>query len=129
MIELRILEGNQAGGQWSTRHFPVQLGREEQADLVLTDTGVWGLHAEIAYDPASGFYITPLSEGTVVVNRNVVDASPLKSGDTFRLGAAVLQFWLTPPAQKRFHTLENGLWLALAALCVGQLLLIHWLSQ
>jgi predicted component of type VI protein secretion system len=127
MVELRILEGSQAGGRWSIRHFPVRLGRNPQCDLVLGDPGVWDEHLEIAYDPASGFYMTPLSEGAVIVNQHAVESAVLKNGDTLTLGGAVVRFWIAPASQRHFRVLEGGLWLILLLLCAGQVVLIRWL--
>ena len=128
MIEIRILEGLQAGGHWSARHFPVRIGRHTDSDLVLEDTGVWEHHAEIGYDAASGFYMTPLSDGAVIVNEQAVEAAALKNGDTLTLGAAVLQFWIAPAKQRRFRILELLLWLTLVGLFAAQLYLIRWLN-
>ena len=106
MIELRILDGTQAGGQWSPRHFPVRIGRHPDCDLVLEDPGVWDEHAEIAYDTVSGFYMAPLSEGAVIVNQHAVESAILKNGDQLTLGAAVIQFWIAPARQRHFRLLE-----------------------
>jgi pSer/pThr/pTyr-binding forkhead associated (FHA) protein len=128
MIELRILAGTQAGGQWSSRHFPVRIGRHPDSDFVLDDPGVWDRHLEINHDPASGFHMTPLSEGAVIVNQQAVESAILKNGDTFTLGSAVIQFWIAPAKQRRFRVLEWTLWLGLLALCIGEVVLIRWLN-
>lgn len=127
MIELRILEGTQAGSQWSARHFPVRIGRNPDSDLVLQDPGVWDQHAEIGYDAASGFYMTPLSEGAVIVNQEAVESAVLRNGDILTLGAAAVQFWMAPAKQRKFQFVEWLLWLAFLALFVVQFLLIRWL--
>lgn len=128
MIELRILAGTQAGGQWSPRRFPVRIGRHPDCDLVLQDPGVWDEHVEIAHDAASGFYMTPLSEGAVIVNQHPVESAVLRSGDTLTLGGAVVQFWLAPARQRYFRMLEGAIWLAWLALFAAQVALILWLN-
>jgi pSer/pThr/pTyr-binding forkhead associated (FHA) protein len=128
MVELRILDGSQAGGQWSIRHFPARIGRNPENDLVLSDPGVWDEHVEIGYDPASGFYMAPLSEGAVIVNQHAVESAVLRNGDTLTLGAAVVQFWISPASQRPLRALEWALWLALLILCAGQVALIRWLN-
>lgn len=128
MIELRILQGTQAGGQWSARHFPVRIGRSDDSDLVLDDPGVWDQHVEVGYDAASGFYMTPLSEGAVIVNQHPVESAVLHNGDTLTLGSAVIQFWIAPARQKRFRVLESLLWLTLLGLFAAQIWLIRWLG-
>lgn len=128
MIELRILEGSQAGSQWSARRFPVRIGRNPDSDLILEDPGVWDQHAEIGYDAASGFYMTPLSEGAVIVNQEPVESAVLRNGDTLTLGGAVVQFWLAPAQQRKFRVVEWLLWLALPGLFLVQILLIRWLG-
>jgi pSer/pThr/pTyr-binding forkhead associated (FHA) protein len=128
MIELRILRGIQAGGQVTVRHFPVRIGRSPDSDLVLEDAGVWEDHAEIGYDRASGFYMSPLSEGAVIVNGSAVESAALKNGDTLTLGGADVQFWLAPPRQRGFRLLEVVLAAALLGLFAAQVLLIRWLG-
>ncbi|MCU0787885.1 MAG: FHA domain-containing protein [Verrucomicrobia bacterium] len=128
MVELRILEGTQAGGRRSIRHFPARLGRNPHCDLVLDDPGVWDEHVEIAYDSASGFYMTPLSEGAVIVNQHPVESAVLKNGDTLTLGGAVVQFWIAPAGQRQFRIMEWSLWIGLIALSAGQVALIRWLD-
>ncbi len=128
MIEFRFLAGSQAGGQWAASRFPVRIGRNPESDLVLQDPGVWEEHAEIGYDPSAGFYVTPLSEGAVIVNDHPVESAVLKNGDTLTLGRAVVQFWLAPTQQRSFRLMECLLWLALAGLSVAQWLLIRWLD-
>lgn len=128
MIELRILEGLQAGGQWTARHFPVRIGRSPESDLVLEDQGVWDHHAEIGYEAASGFYMTPLSEGAVIVNHHPVESATLKNGDTLTLGGALIQFWIAPAKQRRFGFVELLIWLALLGLFAAQFQLIRWLN-
>lgn len=128
MIELRFLTGIQAGGRWSARRFPVRIGRRRDSDLVLEDPGVWDQHVEIGYDAASGFYMTPLSEGAVIVNQHPVESAVLKNGDKLTLGSAVIQFWIAPARQRHFRFLEFLIWAALLGLFAAQLLLIRWLD-
>jgi pSer/pThr/pTyr-binding forkhead associated (FHA) protein len=128
MIELRCLRGAQAGTRWSGQHLPLRIGRNPDFDLVLTEPGVWDEHVEIGYEPSSGFYMAPLSEGAVIVNGQPVESAILKNGDTLTLGAAVLQFWISPARQRPFRILEALLWLGLLALFAAQVLLIRWLQ-
>ena len=128
MIELRFLQGTQAGGQWSARRFPVRIGRSPESDLVLEDPGVWEHHVEIGYDDASGFYMTPLSEGAVIVNQQAMESAVLKNGDTLTLGGAVIQLWIAPARQRHFQFMEFLVWTALLALFAAQYLLIRWLD-
>lgn len=128
MIEIRILEGLQAGGHWTARRFPVRIGRNADSDLVLEDPGVWDHHVEIGHDAASGFYMAPLSEGAVIVNDQPVESASLRNGDTLTLGASVIQFWIAPADQRRFRFLEFMVWIALLSLFGAQFLLIRWLD-
>ena len=128
MVELRFLKGSQAGRRWSARHFPFKVGRKQSCDCVIEDSGVWEEHLEIAHDAASGFYVTSLSEGSVIVNQHPAESAILKSGDTITLGSAAVQFWLTPARQKQFRVSEIALWLTLLGLCAGEIALIRWLN-
>ena len=83
---------------------------------------------EIGYDAASGFHMTPLSEGAVIVNHHPVESAALKNGDTLTLGGSVIQFWIAPARQRRFRFLELLFWLALLGLFAAQFFLIRWLG-
>ena len=128
MIELRILQGLQAGGHCTARHFPVRIGRHPECHLVLKDSGVWDRHLEIGYDDASGFYMTPLSEGAVMVNQVPMESAALRNGDRITLGASMIQFWISPARQRRFRLMEFLVWLSLLSLFVAQYSLIRWLN-
>jgi len=128
MIELRILTGLQQGGRWTGRRFPVRIGRHPDSDLVLEDTGVWDHHAEIGFDPESGFHMTPLSEGAVIVNQHPVESAVLRNGDTLSLGAAEIQFWIAPPRLRGVRLVEVLLGLSLLGLFAAEILLIRWLD-
>ena len=117
-----------AGRQWSVRRLPVRIGRATECDLILDDAGVWNEHVELSHDATSGFYATSLSEGSVIINNHPVESAVLKNGDTLTLGAAALQFWIAPAVQKRFRWLELAVWLGLAILCIGQVIILRWLE-
>ncbi len=124
-----MLEGNQAGARWTARRFPVRIGRNADADVVLNDPGVWEDHVELDYEPEAGFVTKPLSAGTTLVNDRPLGETPFRHGSTVRVGAALLQFWLTPAPQRPFAVLEGALWTGVLLLCAAEVFLILHLSR
>jgi pSer/pThr/pTyr-binding forkhead associated (FHA) protein len=128
VVQLDILSGKQAGTQWVARRFPFHLGRSPQAALVLEEPGVWDRHAEFALRPDEGVVVSA-TDASIIVNGQPVRQAILRNGDLIEAGSVKLRFGLAPTRQRslRFH--EAMTWLALAALCLGQVVLIYWLAE
>ena len=127
MIQLNILCGKKAGARWVTRRFPVRIGRAPNAELCLDDDGVWDYHLEIGLRPREGFVLSVQSGARASINAQPVEQVFLRNGDLIELGAARLQFSLSPTRPRGLRWREILTWLALAALCLGQVALIYWL--
>jgi hypothetical protein len=77
----------------------VRLGRHQDNDIQLVETSVHRHHAIIHRTADGEYVVTDLSGATgngVTVNGARLSQAPLKSGDTFELGAARLQFESAP---------------------------------
>ncbi|MGI9019105.1 MAG: FHA domain-containing protein, partial [Solirubrobacterales bacterium] len=89
---LVVREGEEAG-----REIPlagaVTIGRGEDADLVMADTGISRAHARVTPEGV-GAVIEDLgsSNGTFVNGERVDDPRRLRDGDQIQLGSAVLAF-------------------------------------
>ena len=129
MIEIWMLEGKQAGAWWTARHFPVRIGRGQDCQIALDEPGVWEDHLELDYERGAGFLARPLSDGAVLVDNQPVGTTPVRNGSTLRVGGALLQFWLAPPAQRAFRLLEAGFWAGLLLLCAGEVYLMLLLAR
>ena len=129
MVQLDILSGKQSGTQWVARRFPFQLGRAPQAALVLEEPGVWERHAEFALRPNEGVVVSAMTDASIVVNGQPVRQAVLRNGDLLEAGSVKLRFGLAPTRQHSLHVREVMTWLGLAALCLGQVALIYWLSE
>jgi hypothetical protein len=129
VVQLDILSGKQAGTQWVARRFPFQLGRSTQATLVLEEPGVWDRHAEFALRPGEGLVISATMDAAIVVNGRPVRQAVLRSGDLIEAGSVKLRFGLGPTRQRSLRLREAMTWLGLAALCLGQVVLIYWLAD
>ena len=129
MVQLDILSGKQAGTQWVARRFPFQLGRSPQAALVLEEPGVWDRHAEFALRPGEGVMVSATTDASIIVNGQPVRQAILRSGDLLEAGSVKLRFGLAPTRQHSLRLREAITWLGLAALCLGQVALIYWLSE
>lgn len=129
MVQLDILSGKQAGTQWVARRFPFQLGRSPQVALVLEEPGVWDRHAEFALRPGEGVMVFATTDASITVNGQPVRQAVLRNGDLIEAGSVKLRFGLAPTRQHSLRLREAMTWLALAALCLGQVALIYWLSE
>ena len=128
MVQLDILNGSKAGTSWVARRFPFQLGRSPQAALVLEEQGVWDRHAEFMLRHGEGVVISALDKSSVGVNGQRVQQAVLRNGDLIEAGSAKLRFGLSPTRQHGLRLRESLTWIGLAALCLGQVVLIYWLA-
>jgi hypothetical protein len=70
------------------------------------------------------------SEAFVAVNgQRLEQPLVLRNGDVIELGAVKLRFGLSPTRQRSLRFREAVTWIALAALCLGQVALIYWLAD
>jgi pSer/pThr/pTyr-binding forkhead associated (FHA) protein len=129
VLQLKILNGQKAGAEWTARRFPVRIGRAPEAHLRLEEPGVWDTHAQIDLKPAEGFLLSVASGALASVNGAPVERAALRSGDVIELGALKLQFGLSPTRHRDLRLREALTWLALALLCLGQVALIYWLPN
>jgi pSer/pThr/pTyr-binding forkhead associated (FHA) protein len=129
VVQLDILSGKQAGTQWVARRFPFCVGRSPQAALVLEEPGVWDRHAEFSLHPGEGVMVSATTDAPVVVNGQPVRQAVLRNGDQLEAGSVKLRFGLSPTSQHGLRLREAMTWLALAALCLGQVGLIYWLAE
>jgi len=128
MVQLQILSGGRAGVIFESSHLPLTIGRSEEADIVLEEPGVWPCHCKI-HLRAEGLTLEVEAEALASVNGVPVPQALLRNGDTITLGGALLRFGFTPVRQYRLTLREWLTWIALGALCLGQIALIYRLLQ
>ena len=129
MVQLEILSGPTAGTKWSTRRFPVHVGRAATADLQLEAHGVWDDHFEIRLEPASGFILQVHPDARVTINSQPAEKAALRNGDRIEFGAMKLRFWIAEARQRGLRIREGFVWFILLAVSLGQIALIYWLLQ
>lgn len=129
MLQLRIRSGKAAGTEWIAHHFPVRIGRAANADLRLEDEGVWDSHLEIDLRPGEGFFLSVTPGAYACINSQPTEHSLLRNGDQIELGAARLQFALTPTRSRALRWREVLTWVVIALLCLGQVALVYWLPD
>ena len=127
MIQLNILTGNKAGTPWTTRRFPVKVGRSARNDLQVEEDGVWDQHLQITLDPAEGFTMETQAGALSSVNGQPVQGTVLRNGDIIEIGSAKMQFWMGEARQRGLYLREALSWAIVAAVSIGQLALIYWL--
>jgi pSer/pThr/pTyr-binding forkhead associated (FHA) protein len=127
VVQLDILTGNKAGTQWIARRFPFCIGRSAEAALPLQEPGVWDRHAEFSLRAGEGVLLRASKDASLLVNSHPVQEALLRNGDLIEAGSVKLRFSLSPTRQRGLRLREVLTWLALAALCLGQVALIYWL--
>ena len=127
MLQLTILNGQQAGDELVARRFPVRIGRSAEAELRLEEDGVWDCHLEITLQPPEGLVLSVQPGALGLVNSQPVEHAVLRNGDVIEVGAAKLLFSLSPTRHRSLRFREVMTWIALALLCLGQVALIYWL--
>lgn len=129
MIQLNILCGKMAGTSWSTRRFPVHIGRSPDADLQIVESGVWDDHIEIDLKRAEGFILRTRPEASASINGEPANQAVLGNGDVIQIGSAKIQFWLSETRQRGLRAREWLTWAGIASICLGQVALIYWLLR
>ena len=122
-----MLTGKQAGASAAARRFPFLIGRAPGVHLCLDDAGVFDRHAEIRLNPGRGLCLVVQPGAMASVNGQTVREARLRAGDVIELGSAQLRFGLGPVPQRSLRWRETLTWLALIALCLGQVALIYGL--
>jgi hypothetical protein len=129
VVQLRILNGKKAGVDWTARRFPVRIGRAAACDLSLEEEGIWDFHLELSIDPCQGILLSVQPDAFAAVNGQPVQQVVLRSGDLIEIGALQVRFGLSATRHRGLRLREILTWLALGALCAGQIALIYWLAQ
>jgi len=129
MLQLRILSGKHAGTTHAVHRFPCVVGRSAAADLRLEEPGVWDKHLQLDLKRGEAVVVKSLPGALARVNGQPVDCVALRTGDVIELGGTQLQFWLSPSRQRSFRAGEILTWIALAMLCLAQILVIYSLQR
>lgn len=110
------------------RRFPFSIGRGPGCGLVLDDAGVWEQHLDLQ-NHRTELALTAAADAMVSVNGEPVRTSVLRNGDVIELGGVKLCFGFSPMRQRGLRFRETLTWLALAAICLGQVALVYLLSE
>lgn len=127
MLQLQILSGKQAGHLWEARRFPARVGRAAGSDLCLEEDGVWDEHFQLTSDPETGFSLVAHPGALVTVNQTPAPNARLKSGDIITAGAVKISFRLSETRQPGLRLREAMVWMLIAGVSIGQLVLISWM--
>jgi len=127
MVQLQVYSGKHAGTSTLARRFPFVVGRNSTSDLCLEREGIWDRHLEFHLQIPEGFLLKSHPRALTNVNGQPVQEAFLRNGDLIEIGPLKIQFWLSETRQHSLRTREFLTWLALAALCAGQILLIYGL--
>ena len=128
MVQLHILSGGSAGAKFDGSRLPVTIGRSDQSDVSLDDPGVWPSHCRIDWLP-EGLVLEVEPDALASVNGEPVPRSLLRNGDLITLGGVTMRFSLSPVRQTSAVLREWLTWIALGALCLGQVAAIYWLNR
>jgi hypothetical protein len=127
VIQLTVLNGQQAGRSWVARRFPFVVGRSRACHLALEQDGVWDRHATIHFRPGEGFFVEASPEALLSINGERAVQARLRNGDLIECGCVRLRFWLAAVEQRGLRTREGLTWVALGGLFALQVMLVYWL--
>jgi predicted component of type VI protein secretion system len=126
MVQLQVLSGNQVGVLFQTARFPVRVGRSNDSHLALDDPGVWSRHFQINWQ-AEGLVLEVEPDALLDLNGTPVRRAVLRNGDVVTVGAVRIRFSLSPVRASSQAVVEWLTWIALGALCLGQVAIIYTL--
>jgi predicted component of type VI protein secretion system len=128
MVQLQILSGTRAGTKFDASRLPMTVGRSEQSDVSLDEPGVWPCHCKIQWRE-EGLVLEVEPDALASVNGEPMPRALLRNGDRITLGGVTLRFSLSPVRQSSAVLREWLTWIALGALCLGQVAVIYWLDR
>jgi pSer/pThr/pTyr-binding forkhead associated (FHA) protein len=128
MVQLQILSGRKTGAKFDASRFPVTVGRSEDSDVPLDEPGVWPSHCKINW-LAEGLVLEVEPDALASVNDVPSPRAVLRNGDLITLGGVTLRFNFSPVRQSGAAFREWMTWIALGALCLGQVAAIYWLNH
>jgi predicted component of type VI protein secretion system len=128
MVDLQILSGSRIGTKFCGDHFPIRVGRADGLDLSLDEPGVWPRHFQIAWQP-QGLILEAEPDALVSINDATVRRAVLRNGDVITLGSLKIRFSLSSVRQSSIAFREWLTWIALGALCFGQVALVYILLR
>jgi Inner membrane component of T3SS, cytoplasmic domain len=128
VVHLQLLSGNRSGAVFRPTHFPIRAGREPGLDLILDDPGVWQRHFLIDWRP-EGLVLEAEPDALLSVNDSPSQRAILRNGDIITLGALKIRFSFSPVRQSSLAPREWLTWIALGALCLGQVALVYLLIR
>ncbi|HEV7926440.1 MAG TPA: FHA domain-containing protein [Verrucomicrobiae bacterium] len=128
MVQLQLLTGNRSGAVFRSDHFPIRAGRAPESDLSLDEPGVWQRHFVIDWR-AEGLILEAEPEALLSINDTSVQRALLRNGDIITLGASKIRVSLSPVRQSSLAPREWLTWIALGALCLGQVALVYELIR
>ena len=128
MVQLQLLSGHRSGVVFRSARFPIRAGREPGLDLPLGEEGIWPRHFLIDWR-AEGLILEAEPQALLHLNDTPVQRALLRNGDIITLGALKIRFSLSPVRQSSLAWREWLTWIALGALCLGQVALVYWLIR
>jgi hypothetical protein len=90
----------------------------------LDDPGVWPRHFQIDWQ-REGLILEVEPDALLSLNDSPVRRAVLRNGDVLTLGAVRIRFSLSPVRPSSLAAREGLTWIALGALCLGQVALIY----
>jgi len=128
VVQLQLLSGHRSGAVFHFAHFPIRAGREAGLDLLLDEPGVWQRHFLIDWS-AKGLLLQVEPQALLHLKDAPVQSALLRNGDIITVGALRIRFSLSPVRQSSLALREWLTWIALGALCLGQVALVYWLIR
>jgi hypothetical protein len=129
VIQLHVLNGRKGSAALTARRLPVRLGRGTACEFRLEDDGVWEEHLVFSVAAPNQIQFRSTPDAFTAVNGRRMQEGILCNGDLIEIGGVQLRFSLAPVEQHSLVWREAFTWVALAALALGQVVLIYLLNQ
>jgi predicted component of type VI protein secretion system len=128
MVQLQILSGRRAGSRFDSSSLPITIGRSGPSDLLLEEPGVWPSHCKIHWRQ-EGLKLEVEPGALASVNGTPTPCALLRDGDLITVGGVALRFGLSPVRQSSAALREWLTWMAVGALCLGEVAAIYGLNR
>lgn len=127
MFRLTVLKGKRRGQHFDISSYPFVVGNNVEADLRMSDLGVWSNHAAIELEIGGEPHLKRLGDGVVSINAEPATFSKLRNGDLIAVGAAVFRFSASPSLLKNLGRLPVFVWLIAGVVVLLELFCIAFL--
>jgi hypothetical protein len=129
MFCLTVVQGKQQGHSVSIDRYPFVIGKNQEAQLRLSDPGIWDNHLAIELTVGESPTIKRIGDGSISVNSDPIENATLRNGDIITIGAAQLRFNSAPAKRKSLVFQNSASWIAMILVVILEIFLVILIKQ